>query len=306
MRKSQYFRTCIGIVLFIYMMMSTGCEKHHTPVSCVDSSVTANNEPSAVEPSEKTASPVDYSSYLVKTWVPLEWNSATDPLLISLYITKVESRIVTGKIASELTTPYTPTEHCARAADFTGIFQNNMAVCFFENETFEGAFTLQFKEAQLKVVLTCTNRKSGERIENIQLALRPYKLWDAQNMSIPPKTYAYGVDLNTWGKVNISTTIYGERKLYPRAFLTNEQDDILYEFNDIWLSGTKIIDVTIEDVNEDGLQDIKMTTGFFDYDTGEIFLDMPFFERTFMQMNNGFFYQPENSMKELNPTASPT
>ncbi len=106
--------------------------------------------------------------------------------------------------------------------------------------------------------------------------------------------FSFPVDLNSWGKVNFISGEFTEEQSgstteYPEAFLADDKDNILYEFDNLSTTGTRIIDVSIKDLNGDGLKDVKITLAFFDYDTDKIISDMPKLERIFYQMDNGIF-----------------
>ena len=73
-------------------------------------------------------------------------------------------------------------------------------------------------------------------------------------------------------------TIYTTRTFYPEVYLTNDNGDILYQIDGYYPSGVDIEDVIIEDINGDGLKDIKIISA-----PGEA-------EFTFYQLDNGLFY----------------
>ena len=119
---------------------------------------------------------------------------------------------------------------------------------------------------------------------------RPLTLSDINQYTDPLQTDSLSVDLDSWGKVNFVTVLILGYKPHAAAFLTNEHGDIFYEFGPSFHTGTKIIDFSIEDIDGDGLKDIKVVAGFFDYDTGLIKPDMPYVEWAFCQTDEGLFY----------------
>ena len=81
---------------------------------------------------------------------------------------------------------------------------------------------------------------------------RPYNLTDVQNRDLQ-REHSFEAELNSWGRVNIVMTIITGNKPYPMAYLTNEHNDILYEFTAPYPTDTEILQISLQDVNEDGL-----------------------------------------------------
>lgn len=69
--------------------------------------------------------------------------------------------------------------------------------------------------------------------------------------------------------------------------LINDQGDILYKFSGNYQHGSRVCDVRIEDMNGDGLKDIKVGTTFAQEETASMF------EAYFYQEESGLFY-PES------------
>lgn len=90
------------------------------------------------------------------------------------------------------------------------------------------------------------------------------------------------VEMDSWGKVNLFYAVMDSLHPTPMVFLTNEQGDILYEFYASYRSGSEVREVIIEDMNGDGLKDVKVVTDFGDPEGYR-------FDWYFYQGENGLF-----------------
>jgi len=91
-----------------------------------------------------------------------------------------------------------------------------------------------------------------------------------------------------WGKVKIVVGRKDSNKSSPIAVMVNEQNEILYDFDASYKSGTVIEEVNIADGNGDGLQDVEIVTYFFDNDG--VATDMEPLRWPFYQDAEGTFY----------------
>ena len=80
----------------------------------------------------------------------------------------------------------------------------------------------------------------------------------------------YYIELDSWGSVFLTTeqVVLGN-KILPGVYLTNSNNDVLYKFAAPFKVGTEVSDVVFEDVNSDGLMDIKIYTAFIEDKTIE-------------------------------------
>ncbi|MDE5946272.1 MAG: hypothetical protein K2G63_03035 [Oscillospiraceae bacterium] len=90
---------------------------------------------------------------------------------------------------------------------------------------------------------------------------------------------SYPVNLHFWGNVNITTGYIEAHHPYAVAYLTDEDNNILYQFTGI-INGYKIKNVLTEDVNNDGLEDIKIILDHSSENLAYIFI----------QTEDGLFY----------------
>ena len=227
-----------------------------------------------------------YDQYLKKIWIVKDRDTREDLFRpSSFYITKIENGIIEGKFSTnEVAEPdcyqysFNPQKDWC---DLIGTVDNGVAKCQFSGESgYRGNIELVFKENnEVEATIEYIEQKYEEYYLNGNFIFRPYNLTDFQYSLNPIKTRSFKTDLNYWGNVNFVTVIINGNKPYPKAFLTNDNDDILYCFN-AYQVGSEIIDVIIEDINGDGLKDVKMTISLLDFEYDSIYL----------QMKNGLFY----------------
>ena len=95
--------------------------------------------------------------------------------------------------------------------------------------------------------------------------------------------------MNTWGKVFFVAGYYVHNRTLPAVFITDEKGDILYDFRAPYQNGIEIYNVTVEDLNGDGLLDVTVSLDnmpesllhwyFYQLETGLFMLErgeMPF------------------------------
>ena len=258
---------------------------------------------------------IDYSLYLKKIWVGEEWDGGDYVYPASFFITKIENGKIMGKMSTHRVAE--PDFYYYKNApvldDFIGTINNSHAECHFTGKNGNtGSLLLDFKEEN-KIVATMDyntvrfmdinnydntirkiyqNLKEGEKYyDNLKpmkgtYSFRPYNLEDIKKYIEMEKLNLYKVDLNSWGEVCLATVIFSGDKPHPGAFLLDRDNNILYDYSAPFQVGTEIINVTLEDINDDGLKDVQMET---DYE-GIVW--------TFYQKENGVFYDPsiyENS-----------
>ncbi|MDR0296283.1 MAG: hypothetical protein LBH91_08970 [Prevotellaceae bacterium] len=226
----------------------------------------------------------NYDQYLKKIWVVKCWNGGAYNYPFSFFITKIENNLIEGKIATcEVAYPdcfYYRLDHSQYLGDLSGTITNGIAECYFNSLVGNnGNVKIDFKENdEIEATIKYTDISEFYKgtILNGKYLFKPFNLADVKNID-PSKKRTFAVDLDLWGTVYIATVVIAGNKPYPAVYLINMYDDILYEFTAPFQVGTEIIDVLIEDFNDDGLKDAKITS---DYKI----------EWIFYQMDNGLFY----------------
>lgn len=225
-------------------------------------------------------------------WIAKDWDSEeayTYPC--SFCITKIESGKLTGKLSRG--SGARKLENWQVLSDLTGKVSNGMAACQFSSKDGEaGVIDLTFKnnseiEATLKYAKISFSGKIMneeqyfqslyERYDGVKEAMeyyhklspmhgnyvfRPYNIADVNaDGFMEDKTLRFKTELNPWGEVYIISGMYYNARPFAAAYLIDEQGDVLYCFEVPHHNGYEILNVSVEDLNADGLEDVKMMTG---------------------------------------------
>lgn len=220
----------------------------------------------------------DYLYYLQKTWVIREIND----FMPSIYITNIENGIVEGKWSLHPILPdcYVNSFESLEYGTIKGTINNGEAQCKFDDVSGSGIIELIFKENNIiEANIEFTNKEYIDKeYPNGDYTFYPYSISD---LSVLTDKKIYPVDLEYWGKVNVTTGYITAHHPYAVAYLTNADGNILYRFKG-FTNGVKVTEVVIEDMNDDGLLDIKIILGMPGVKTR--------LEYIFIQMKNGLFY----------------
>ena len=244
----------------------------------------------------------EHNPYLKKIWVANGMDIATYKFP-SFFITKMENGRVYGKLSkrsiAEPDCYIYSFDSAINLYNLTGVFGNGAAECqIIGDDESIGNITLVFeKENEIEATIEFIIINGEDALPSGEYRFKPYNLADIESYIDCTKTLSFPVDLNSWGLVNFTTVLFVGKKPYPAAFLTDAQDDILYCFNAPFQTATSIVDVVIEDMNGNGLKDIKTMSGFIDYNTWSVLPD-PYVEWIFFQMDNGLFYDSKLNKDE--------
>ncbi len=264
---------------------------------------------------------IDYSQYINKIWI-VEDRDGGAYTNSSFFIEKIEDGKIFGKLSiMSISFPdffYYNFESSSYSFDFTGTISSDMADCQFSSKDGDvGKIKLTLKEDSKieadieyisinsitpeeyydKLYRDYSETESGKeflsKLEpfNGVYSFRPYNISDISEEIDLAKINTFETELDTWGNINLVTVVFNGNKPYPMAYITNDNDDIFYKFGVPFQTGSEIIDMTIEDINGDGLNDIKMITSFYNYKTGLIDkYNTEYIEWGFFQDDEGFFY----------------
>jgi hypothetical protein len=267
--KSKILFILSIIFLLIFAVRGSGC---------VDENSLINNSNS-----------INYDNYLNLIWINDYYPH------ISFFINTIENGVINGKLSVNgmiaMPSFYFYSFDSVNFCDLTGMITDGVAECTFDDgHGNQGIIKLTLLDNKIEAAIEFISKRFSD-INNITDGIyifEPYNLKHLNDFMI--NTSSSTIDLNSWGTVNFVTILIDGRKPYPTAFLTNEHDDILYQFG-AYQVGSEIIDVLIEDVNGDGLKDVKITTDF------EI-------EFLFIQMENGLFYSSKLLESPINDVNS--
>lgn len=243
----------------------------------------------------------DYNPYLKRIWVVKDWEGGSHNYYTSFFITKIENNVIEGKFLTGAVA-----NSCGyrlnELGNFSGTIRNGIAECLFIHDDgysddggYKGKATLVFREKNvIEAEIEYAKRLNELNFQNGKYLYRPYNIADIADIN-SQKTHSFSVNLDFLGNVNFITAVidHGDKvynKVYPSAYLTNENNDILCDFSAGFDANTKIIDFAIEDINGDGLKDVKIITASYDCDTELVLPDIPYTEWIFLQMDIGLFY----------------
>ena len=200
----------------------------------------------------------------------------------------MEGKMVTGEIAECFY--FEPLGSQKYLGNLLGSIIDGVYQCHFKDGAGnEGDFELEFlKNDRIKGTIRYDHKE--EYYEDTQMdgtyLFRPYNISDWEYVIID-KDKSFEVNLDSWGDVHFVVGVMAINKSYPVAFLTNEQNDILFNFGAPYQNASEIREVVIDDMNGDGLKDVKIVTHFpFETDEGEPW----HWDWMFYQLQGGLFY----------------
>ncbi|SCW29910.1 hypothetical protein SAMN04487970_10022 [Paenibacillus tianmuensis] len=282
--------TTISIICIIAFNVGlTGCasikdksdisENHPTTMSKTNGTSIPNSStaPATVMPTQTSSSPsvnsidaIDYSQYIKKVWVIKNWTNEANNSSFS--ISKIENGKIEGKFSTlVISVPdyyyYLP-DHLGYLGSLTGTINNGIAEGKFNDKNGDkGNIKLVFKsndEIEATINYTEKSQNSKEKSLDGTFLFRPYNLKDIDGFN-PFKDQCFSVDLNSWGNVKFASgKIMGGSHIPTVAYLTNKEDDILYDFTWAIPNNVDFYAVSLQDVNKDGLKDIIIIYGVDD------------------------------------------
>ncbi len=256
-RTEVKMKSKILLPAMIVALLVAGCGKtaptNTTQQPREESPSVATAKPSMPAP---TRDAIDYHQYLKKTWIKKNDANNNFGNEVSFSISKIEN----GKISGELIVVGPAPSYPNASANLNGIIDNDAAECqFTDSRENEGTIKLVFKpNNEMEATITLTNkaqdRKAQPPVGTFQFA--PYNLKDIEGFS-PIEYQSFMVDLNSWGNVKfVSGKLTGGNHIPVVFYLTDENGDILYNFNATLPYMVDVKAVSFEDLSKDGLKDI--------------------------------------------------
>ena len=242
----------ILLAAMIATLLVAGCGKtdptNTTQQPREESPAVANAKPSVPAPSREA---IDYHQYLKKTWTKRNDADNNFGNEVSFSISKIENGEITGELMVVGPSPSYPNA----SANLNGIIIKDTAECqFTDSRENKGTIKLVFKSNnEMEATITLTNKAQDSKAQPPVGTFRfaPYNLEDIEGFGLL-ENQSFMVDLNSWGKVK-----FVSGKLIPAVFyLTDENGDILYNFQATLPYMVDVKAVSFEDVSKDGLKDI--------------------------------------------------
>lgn len=250
MNKKLFYAT-ITTIIFIFL---TGCTEGTS-----NNKTQENSEASTITVTDST----DYSQYIKRTWFAK--NGIDDSLdgTFSFYISKIDNGEITGKfVTNDLIVPnyyYLPNQS-DKLGDLKGTINNGIAKCHFsEKNGNKGEIELNFKskdEIDATIKFTDKSHNTNDLHKDGTFQFKPYNIKDIEGFT-PFADQCFNVNLDSWGKVKfVSGIITGLNHLPTVFYLTDNDENILYDFDSPLPYYADIKAVSFEDLNNDGLKDI--------------------------------------------------
>lgn len=220
-------------------------------------------------------------TYLKKIWIVDKWESGVD-YPISFVITQADGQTIGGYLRID---DFIDFQYFRRwdkkeiIPEFKGTMDSETAKCEYDYKNGnKGKFEIYFEnDNNVKAKID----ENESQVYN----LRPYNISDLEICNEPT---TYEVEIDSWGTVQLFYAVCDEEHPVPWILLTDNQGNILYHFPDDLTTGSEVKEVIIEDMNEDGLNDIKVVA-YLSYAPDEYR-----FEDYFYQTQDGHFYLEES------------
>lgn len=226
---------------------------------------------------------MDYSPYLRKIWIVDQDERIMADDRFDFVITQAEHAEIKGyiRLGGGVEVYY-----------FDLLPHNSPSYCSFQGTVYgeKAECTFTYKGQQVEMHLTlCENDRVEASIECSALGINESYMFRPYNISDEPlrdDISSAEISLDSWGTVYLVTATMDTLHPYPCAYLTNEKQDIIYDFP-YGINGSEVWDFFIEDINKDGLQDVMAVACFETLPGGdrEVYI--------FIQQDNGLFQKVE-------------
>ncbi len=274
------------MLLMVMLLVFAGCKDTEESFLVEQDQSNENNLFLRTEESD-----IDYSFYESKIWVVQNWEAGAYEYS-SFRITEVNENDIVGEFTTggAIAKPNfyfysfnTPTY----IGQMSGTVNANVAsLKFSDEEGNSGSIAITFDEGTILADIHYTtqgnNYKNG--VSDGCFVFKPYNLKNIENLEVITEYSPY-IELNSNKSVRfISGEVNSAYKIHPVAYITDDKDNILYEFVAPFKVGTKITDITIQDFNNDSIPDIGLVTSFIEDEEIEPI------EWVFLQNEDGVFY----------------
>ncbi|GLC81665.1 hypothetical protein [Lacrimispora brassicae] len=226
-------------------------------------STSANNGAASESSEESTSSTttteyaIDYKQYIKKSWIRDTDTNFPDNGGLSISISRLGDGTIQGNICAVGKGP----AYNMDTAEFEGTVNNDTAQCRLVNDSRENKGTIEFlfKPDNALVATIIITERSGDTVMSLPegtFEFTPYNLKNIEGFALI-EDQTFMVDLNSWGNVKFVSGKLTAGSHIPAVFyLTNEDGDILYDFNGTLPYSIDIKAVSFKDVDKDGLKDI--------------------------------------------------
>lgn len=237
--------------------------------------------------------------YVGKIWVPQNYDEilldsfhGIDDSYFTFYISKIDDKNIEGKFRigepgfSTAGPPCYIQNWYSGLGNFAGKIDGNKAECLFIDNSCEnwnevgksiihnfcanGYLTIEFLD-EMRCIVSVKYIESGYRykeLKDFNVEYRPYNISDYDVISDNTKI-TKAVELDNWGNINVETVLIKGNKPYSMIFFTDHFHDIIYQFPiypPAFQSAIDYSEIEIIDIDQDGIEDIRITTSDYDVD----------------------------------------
>lgn len=266
-----------------------------------------NNEPfqnSITNKIDITVDAIDYNSFSKKIWISEQDMSLND---LFIYINHIDNVSMEGvlyrwKLPISSYFYYNP--------PFDERYPWNLEGKIIDN-TIEGELT--YGGVSGNILLVVEDSKIIGNIEvpdeselkdipsdNNNFKFRPYTLSDVVTgfeedggEVIILSDYAIEANLDSWGDIKLLPLMVKSNKSHPIFYLVNENNEILYQLDAPFQNGLDVTEISLDDIDGNGLTDIIIILGDEDESVGSVVAWV------FYQVDN-LFYVDYKTQRELN------
>lgn len=247
------------------------------------------------ESNKVTIDDMAYKEYLHKIWVLDKWNDENIELdcyeEYSFYISEIADYRIKGRV-----TRWGITNPGENKLNFQGTIENGIGKCQFDmGDGYQGNFYFEIRntnELMVEFQYTHSDDTGKTSVYEREGIFKPYNLSMLEKVTVA-KTVEVNLDL--WGTAWIAVGWYDtSTRHYGVAYLINEEGDILYVFSAPFRTGMWIVNAYLEDLNGDGVPDIRMIerdqTGLPNLEDPASFeIQADDYEWHFIQREDGYF-----------------
>ena len=246
---------------------------------------------------------IDYNQFIKKVWVVKNWTTNEGyNNYFSFSIYEIANEKLKGKFSiSAIAVPDNEFYSPDYLGSLSGTTNNDKAECqFSDKDGNNGNITLVFKKSdEIEATFNYTSKSKYNKDISLDgtFQFRPYNLKDIDGFN-PFKDQSFTVDLNSWGNVKfVSGKILGGNHIPTVAYLTNKDNDILYDFTWAIPNNVDFYAVSFQDANKDGLKDIVIIYGVGDDIASST-------AKIFTQNTNGVFDVDGDMTQEINDSGN--
>ncbi len=199
---------------------------------------------------------INYNQYLNKVWVVK--NPAMDlNFYPSFCISKVEGGEIRGYFNLVLIVP----NNIVISGEFAGTIANNIAECSFDNGFgLTGTLKMVFQsndEIEARVEYSDKEKALMDDATYQYIPLTINQLKSLEGFE-PIESQSFTLELNQWGTVKFVTgkITWDENEVEIYFYLTDMNDNIIYNFHMSYLTNVYVEAVSFQDVNKDSLLDL--------------------------------------------------